>query len=274
MRSRPLYPINHLYLFLIVMFALVGSGCATVSGERDPSDPFEGYNRAIYNFNDSVDKGVLKPVARGYEKVIPRPVRRDISNIFSHLGDVLVLVNDLLQLKPGQAVSDFSRLFVNSTVGLFGLIDVASHWDIPKHHEDFGQTLGRWGFSSGPYLMIPFLGPSTLRDGIGLIPQYQLDPVLDIKDETPRYGAVVLRGVNDRAKLLKASRVLEDAALDPYVFLRDAYLQRRQNLVYDGNPPEEDFEDFDDDFDDNWDEELNENLEDESMQINETADTP
>ena len=258
---------NHLFLLLIIVFSLASSGCASLNGAGDPSDPFEGYNRAVYQFNKAFDEGLLKPTSQGYEKVIPRPVRRGISNIFSHLGDVLVLVNDLLQLKLGQATSDFSRLFVNSTVGLFGLIDVASHWDIPKHNEDFGQTLGRWGFGSGPYLMLPFLGPSTLRDGISLIPEAQLDPVLDIKDPTPRWGAVALRGVNTRARLLKASRILEDAALDPYVFLRDAYLQRRQHLVYDGNPPEENFEDF---------EELDEILEDEGTpeHITELRATP
>ncbi|MCK5639153.1 MAG: VacJ family lipoprotein [Gammaproteobacteria bacterium] len=256
------------------MLALSSSGCATFNEDRDASDPFEAYNRTIYRFNETLDKTVLKPVAKGYGKVIPSPVKKGIRNIFSHLGDVLVLANDLLQLKIGQASSDFSRLFVNSTVGLFGLIDVASSWDIPKHNEDFGQTLGHWGFGSGPYLVLPILGPTTFRDGIGLVPEYKIDPVLDIKDSTPRYGAVVLRGVDTRAKLLKASRVLEDAALDPYVFLRDAYLQRRQSLVYDGNPPEEAFEDFDDDFDDGWDQELDGNFEGEDSPEQETSIEP
>jgi len=159
-----------------------------------------------------------------------------------------VLINDLLQLKGRQAASDFSRLVWNSTVGLFGLIDVATPMDLPKHNEDFGQTLGYWGVGSGPYLVIPFLGPSSLRDGAGMVVDYyELDPIYQqIDDYHTRLAVLGLKVVDTRANLLRASRILDQAALDPYIFLREAYLQRRENLVYDGNPPPPDFGEFDD----------------------------
>ncbi len=229
---------------VILFFTLLGSGCATVQ-VPDERDPFEGFNRAMYTFNDNFDKAILKPVATGYQKVVPEAVNNSISNFFSNLDDVVVLANDLLQLKFEQTISDLGRITFNTTFGLAGLFDVASHMDLPKHNEDFGQTLGRWGISSGPYLVLPFLGPSTLRDGIALPVDWAIDPLYDIEDNDTRWGAIGLKAVDTRAGLLRASRLLETAALDPYIFLRDAYLQRRQNLVYDGNPPQSAIDSFD-----------------------------
>lgn len=234
---------------LVVLFALASlGGCATVNGPKDPRDPWEGFNRGVYKFNTDVDNAILKPVAQGYENVVPQPARTGVSNFFSNLGDIVVLVNDLLQLKGRQAASDFSRLVWNTTLGLGGLIDVATPMDLPKHNEDFGQTLGYWGVGSGPYLVLPLLGPSSLRDGTGTLVDYtQFDQLHRIKPYHPtRMAVLTLQTVDTRANLLRASNLLDQAALDPYVFLREAYLQRRENLVYDGNPPPPPFEEFED----------------------------
>jgi len=228
----------------LLLIPLLGSGCASVQ-VADERDPFEGFNRAAYAFNDDFDRSILKPLATGYEKVLPGQVNNSISNFFSNLDDVVVLINDILQLKFEQSLSDFGRITFNTTFGLAGLFDVATHMDLPKHNEDFGQTLGRWGVSSGPYLVLPFLGPSTLRDGVSLPVDWQVDPVFRVKDNETRWGAIGLKAVDTRAGLLRASRILDTAALDPYVFMRDAYLQRRRNLVYDGSPPPSAIDEFD-----------------------------
>jgi phospholipid-binding lipoprotein MlaA len=229
---------------LLLLLTLLGSGCASIQ-TADEHDPLEGFNRAMYAFNDDFDRAILKPIATGYEKVVPAPVNNSISNFFSNLDDVVVLVNDILQLKFEQTLSDFGRITFNSTFGLFGLFDVATHMDLPKHNEDFGQTLGHWGVGSGPYLVLPFLGPSTLRDGAALAVDWEIDPIMHIEDPETRWGTVGLKVIDTRAGLLRASRILDTAALDPYVFMRDAYLQRRQNLVYDGNPPQSEIDEFD-----------------------------
>lgn len=234
----------------LLLLALFATGCTTLEGPRDPRDPFEGYNRAMYDFNSDFDKALFRPVAEAYDEYVPRPVNTGISNFFNNLDDVLVLLNDLLQLKFAQAASDLSRLAWNSTVGLFGLIDVATPMGLPKHNEDFGQTLGHWGLGSGPYLVLPFLGPSSVRDGTGLLADWQVDPVMQVENPDERWGLVITDAVDTRAGLLRASNILETAALDPYIFMRDAYLQRRQSLVYDGNPPVEDeFDPFAEEFD-------------------------
>lgn len=238
-----------LRIYLLTGF-LLASGCATVDGPTDPGDPWESYNRAMYSFNDSVDTAVLKPLAEGYVEVVPTIARKGISNFFSNLDDALVLLNDLLQLKFVQAASDFTRLLVNSTVGLYGLIDVASSAGVRKHNEDFGQTLGYWGLPSGPYLVLPLLGPSSPRDGLGLYTSRRYFDLIDrhTDDNASENVLVATDIINTRAQLLGASRVFDVAALDPYQFMRDAYLQRRQSLVYDGNPPLEDF--YDDELED------------------------
>ncbi len=232
-------------LLPIALLTLLASGCATLQGPTEKKDPFEGFNRAVFDFNDSFDRHVLKPVAESYDAVLPSQVNNSISNVFSHLDDVVVIINDILQLKFEQTLSDVGRFTFNTTFGLFGLFDVASHMDLPKHNEDFGQTLGHWGLGSGPYLVLPILGPSTLRDGSGLLVDWQLDPIAQIEDTPTRWATIGLEGIDTRAGLLRASRILDTASLDPYVFLRDAYLQRRNNLVYDGNPPQSELDEFD-----------------------------
>lgn len=215
------------------------SGCATLDG--DPIDPLEPLNRKIYRFNEAVDKAVLKPVAQGYDAVVPGPIKTGVRNFFSNLNDVSVLANDILQLKLQQGVSDFLRLAFNSTFGMFGLLDIASEMGLRKHEEDFGQTLGYWGVGTGPYLVLPFLGPSNFRDAVGWsVDSSYTDLVWQHDDVSIRNPVLGTRVISQRAELLDASSILEAAALDPYEFLRDIYLERRLSLVHDGNPPEED----------------------------------
>jgi phospholipid-binding lipoprotein MlaA len=224
-----------LFLGGVVAVMLLG-GCASTGNPRDPLEPL---NRGIYKFNDGVDTVLFKPLAEVYEAVLPQFVRTGIGNFFSNLQDVIVALNNLLQGKVTDAGMDLCRIIVNSTVGILGLIDVGTEIGLEKHQEDFGQTLGRWGMGTGPYIVIPFLGPSTVRDGIGLIGDWKTDPLTYLKPNRHRNAAYGLLLVNRRAELLSASKILEVAALDPYEFVRDAYLQRRRNMVYDGNPPDE-----------------------------------
>ncbi|VAW96847.1 Outer-membrane-phospholipid-binding lipoprotein MlaA [hydrothermal vent metagenome] len=224
-------------LLLTITIAITTASCASVNGPSPEHDPFESYNRAMFSFNDAVDRAVLKPVAAAYKGYVPSPIRTGVSNFFSNLGDILVVINDLLQGKFSQARDDTIRVIYNTFFGLFGLIDVATYMGLPKHHEDFGQTLAVWGVSDGPYLVLPLLGPSTIRDTAGLLVDAQADPVYSISDTEARYATVGLKAVDTRADLLGASKVLDQAAFDRYAFLRDAYLQRRKHLVYDGNPP-------------------------------------
>lgn len=227
-------PYRHWAASLVV---LLSSGCATVS-HPTPADPLESFNRGVYRFNDGVDRFFLKPVAQGYQAVLPSPVREAISNFFSNLNDVYSIGNNLLQGKPGAAAEDLMRVSINTVLGLGGLIDFATPGGLPKHGEDFGQTLGVWGVKSGPYVVLPLLGPSSLRDAFGTAVEMQADLVGHVNNVAARNSATGVRIVNARAKLLDATDLLEQAALDKYSFTRDAYLQRRQYLVYDGNPPE------------------------------------
>ena len=212
------------------------AGCAT-GPDADPRDPLEGFNRGAYSFNEMLDRAVLEPLAGGYNYIAPAPVSQGVTNFFNNLRDVRSAINNLLQLKIGRAFSDVGRVAVNSTVGVLGLFDVASTMNLPRYDEDFGQTLGVWGFGPGPYIVFPFLGPASGRDGIGLVADWFTDPLSYIGDDTARRSLRGLDIVDTRADLLSASRVLDQAALDPYSFVRDAYLQRRESLVYDGNPP-------------------------------------
>jgi phospholipid-binding lipoprotein MlaA len=210
------------------------AGCAT---GKDPRDPFEGFNRGVYEFNEAVDKAILKPVAEGYRFVVPQFVRSSVGNFFSNLNDVVVALNNVLQGKFKAAYSDFGRVAINSTIGILGLFDVASEAGIEKHDEDFGQTLGWWGVRDGPFIVLPFFGPSTARDTVGRVGDYFTDAVTYVDPTRTRNIVWGSRTVNRRAELLDASKVLETAALDPYEFVRDAYLQRRRNLIYDGSAP-------------------------------------
>ncbi len=208
------------------------TGCATGSNPRDPLEPF---NRGVYKVNDVLDKVALKPVAKGYRAVVPLPLRGGVSNFLNNLRDLPIAFNGLLQGKFHQAASDSGRFVINSSIGILGFFDVASNLGLRKHDEDFGQTLGVWGVASGPYLMLPLLGPSTVRDGSGLIVDYGTGPGNYIFREAPENWTVfALRIVSQRASLLDAERLLDEAALDRYTFLRDAYLQRRERLIQNG----------------------------------------
>jgi phospholipid-binding lipoprotein MlaA len=219
-----------------LLAALLLAGCAA-TGETNPRDPWEGFNRKSYAFNDAVDRAVLKPVAQGYEKVVPAPAREGVNNFFGNLEDIGTSLNNILQGKPVEGINDFGRFIVNTTFGFFGLWDVATPLGLEKHYEDFGQTLGVWGVGSGPYLVIPLLGPSTARDA----PAKAVDPswyYSNAVDSNGVYwGLWSLDKVRERANLLKAEGVMAEAALDKYSFIRDSWLQRRRSQVYDGNPP-------------------------------------
>ena len=215
---------------------VVLSGCASTS---TPTDPLESFNRGVYNFNETVDGVLLKPAAEIYQGLTPSLVRTGVSNVFANLNDVTVALNNLLQGKFSEGASDLGRIVINSIAGLLGIFDVATPVGLEKHNEDFGQTLGYWGVGDGPYLVLPFFGPSNPRDAVGLVGDYFTNPVSYINSDEVRYSLTGLRIVSKRAELLGASNVLETAALDKYTFVRDAYLQRRRNLIHDGNPPRE-----------------------------------
>ncbi len=221
---------------LVVALAGLLGGCAT-SG--NPKDPIEGFNRAMYGFNEAVDTVVIKPVAQGYDYVLPSPVRTGVTNFFGNLADLFIGVNNLLQGKPEQAVSDLGRVLINSTVGILGLFDVATPAGLEKHEEDFGQTFGRWGVGNGAYVVLPIVGPRTVRDTAGFLVDGAVDPVANVSHVPTRNALLALRLIDTRADLLPADKVIEEAALDKYSYVRDGYLQRRRSLVYDGNAPRE-----------------------------------
>lgn len=208
------------------------AGCAT-GPDANPRDPLEPFNRGVYRFNDAVDTAVLKPVATAYQKVTPSPVRTGVSNFFGNLGDLWSSVNAGLQLRPREATENLMRFSVNTVFGLAGVLDIASEMGIPRSRLDFGQTLGRWGAPSGPYLVLPLLGPSSVRDGTGLIVDAAGDPVMGVDHVPTRNSLVALRLVDTRAGLLRAGTLLDEAALDKYSFMRDFYLNRRQNQIDD-----------------------------------------
>jgi phospholipid-binding lipoprotein MlaA len=226
----------------IILFAsLVLTGCATSSSNQNPKDPYEGFNRSIYKFNDALDTAIMKPVAQGYNKVMPAPAKKMVHNFFSNIDDIFVTANDLLQLKLAQAASDFTRVWVNSTFGIFGLFDVANR--LEKHNEDFGQTLGYWGVASGPYIVLPFLGPSSIRDGAGLAVDSYYGVIENSNDIAARNTLYVVNKVDLRANLLVTEGIVEGNMMDRYSFIRDAYLMHRQSLVYDGDPPKMKYDD-------------------------------
>jgi phospholipid-binding lipoprotein MlaA len=210
------------------------AGCAT-SG--NPRDPIEGFNRAMYGIHDGIDTVLLKPVATGYAAVTPDPVQTGITNFFANISDLMTSANSLLQGKPKDAASDLGRLLVNSTVGVLGFFDVATDMGLEKHDEDFGQTMGVWGVGEGAYVFLPLLGPRNVRDAAGIYVDIWFDPVNYIDHVPTRNSIWAIRIVNLRANLLPADKVVEEAALDKYSYIRDAYLQNRRNMVYDGNPP-------------------------------------
>lgn len=202
------------------------TGCAT-GPDRKPGDPFEPMNRAIFTFNDNVDRYVAVPVAKGYQKVTPQPLRTAVSNFFSNLGDLTNAANALLQLKITDATEDVMRFTMNTVFGLGGLLDWATPAGLPKHHQDFGLTLGHWGIPSGPFLVLPLFGPSTVRDSMGLIVDVKFNP-LNYMEPAVRNPLYVLQFVSTRSDLLGATDLLQQAALDKYSFVRDAYTQQRR----------------------------------------------
>jgi phospholipid-binding lipoprotein MlaA len=220
---------------LAITFAI--TGCASPGAPR--SDPWEGMNRKVFDFNEAVDRAVLKPVATGYQKVLPEFARTAIDNVFGNIGDAWSAVNQLLQAKPQQALEMGFRFTVNTVFGLGGVLDIASEAGLERRSEDFGQTLGRWGLGPGPYVVLPLLGPSTLRDTTALTLDFQAQPAALFDEPRDRYGVATLQVIHTRAKLLSTTRTLDDIALDKYSLVRDGFLARRRNQVYDGNPPEE-----------------------------------
>jgi phospholipid-binding lipoprotein MlaA len=214
------------------------SGCAT-GPAANPHDPIEPFNRGVYKFNDTVDRAVVRPAATVYRDVLPSPIRTGVSNFFYNLQDAWSVVNNTLQLKPEQAGNSLMRFGVNTVFGLGGVLDIASEMRIERSTEDFGQTLGRWGINTGPYLVLPLLGPSTLRDTLAMPIDTKGSPASHIDNVATRNSVTALNLLNQRSRLLQASEMLDQVALDPYTFTRDAFMQRRRNSVYDGNPPDE-----------------------------------
>lgn len=234
-----------LALLLVALCGVLLTGCATTGPSSGPVsrseriDPWERWNRRVYRFNDKVDVAVLKPAATTYTKIVPEPVRRGVNNFFGNVSDVWSAVNNMLQGKFSNGLQDIVRVGTNTLFGLGGFLDVASEFGAYRQGEDLGQTLGKWGMAPGPYVVWPVIGPSTLRDSIALPLDVQVSPALAMHSNTAKLATAGLQAVNQRANLLGATGMLNDIALDKYVFVRDAYLQRRRSLVYDGDPPEE-----------------------------------
>ncbi|MEZ5560219.1 MAG: VacJ family lipoprotein [Pseudomonadales bacterium] len=241
-RSAPaLHPFARgLWLLVVCLGGM--AGCASTQN----ADPWQGMNRKVQTFNDTVDRWVLKPVAKGYDKVLPNPVKRSVANFFVNLGTPMVAVNQLLQGKPMQGLNDTMRFVTNSTIGIAGLFDVAARAGLPANDEDFGQTFSVWGAGSGPYIVIPFRGPSTGTDAVGLIFDALTNP-LRLLSPPERYVVYGVDVVDTRRQLLSAEELISG---DRYLFLRDAYLQRREFLVNDGRVEEDPFADDYDDFED------------------------
>jgi len=206
----------------------------------DPRDPLESFNRGVFVFNEGLDDAIFKPAATVYRDITPQLVRTGVGNFLGNLDDAWSFVNSALQGKLRHALDNFFRFGVNSTMGLFGILDVASEMQIARHSEDFGQTLGRWGVGSGAYLVLPFFGPSTIRDAIALPVDSNGDLVSHVDDIATRNGLRVLNVIDTRASLLGLSSSLDEVAFDKYSFARDAFLQRRRNAIYDGDPPDVD----------------------------------
>lgn len=205
-------------------------GCAT-GPQANPVDPLEPFNRGVYRFNEGLDRTVLKPVATAYQNITPSPIRTGVTNFFENISDVWSLVNNVLQAKPAEAANSLFRVTTNTLWGVGGIFDVATALKIPKHKEDFGQTLGTWGLASGPYVVLPLFGPSSVRDTAGLVVDMQGDLVSQSSNVPVRNSLTTLDLVDTRANLLRAGELLDQAALDKYAFTRDAYLQRRRSLV-------------------------------------------
>ena len=221
----------------LLFFGIFLSGCAA---SNNPKDPLESMNRSVFAFNEKVDENILKPVAKAYSYAAPDPIQKMISNFYSNLDDIVVIFNDILQLKFREAGSDSARFLINTTLGFAGIIDYGTDYGFPKRNEDFGQTLGYYGVGSGPYIVIPIFGGRTLRDAGGGLVDIATNPIFYTGFFVapwiaPTIGAA--RAVDTRAQLIEQGEIIDEAALDKYEFIRDAYLQRRRSLIFDGNPP-------------------------------------
>jgi phospholipid-binding lipoprotein MlaA len=239
---------------MLALVMLLQGGCAVLRSpmseaaqaaqlpepQANPADPWERFNRSVFSFNDVIDRHVLIPIARVYLKVVPEPVSRAFANMVSNVGDAWSVVNHVLQGKPRQATEMGMRFSVNTVLGLGGVLDIASEMGLERQSEDFGQTLGVWGVPTGPYLVIPLLGPSDVRDGLAL-PLDRTVSLANLSGEAAnKYSLTFIELVHTRSRLLNASSVLDQVALDRYSFVRDSFLARRRSAVFDGNPPEED----------------------------------
>jgi phospholipid-binding lipoprotein MlaA len=246
MKNLPMKRLIHLFNSLLLASSiLLILWCAPVTADSEVYDPLISINRSIYEFNEYFDRFFLKPLAKGYQK-LPRPIQTGTHNFFSNLNDVVVVANDLMQLKGDQFGSDILRLSVNSIFGIFGLFDVATPSGILKHDESFADTLGFWGVGSGPYIVLPFLGPSSLRDAPALIVDFNIHPASLLSSTTEIIVLATVKAIDTRSNLLETTALRDEMALDPYIFTREAYSQYRQNRIYDGEPPKELFEGFED----------------------------
>jgi phospholipid-binding lipoprotein MlaA len=246
MNSKPSEFLRRIAMLGAALTTAVLTGCAT---NAPKADPLEGLNRFTFKVNDAVDNAVLVPVAKGYKAITPQIVRSGVSNVFSNVGDVPIAINNFLQGKVENGATDIGRLLINSTFGILGLFDIATPMGLEKHNEDFGQTLGKWGVPSGPYLVLPLMGPSTIRDAAAR-PVDSFAGYSRYVDHIPtRNTALAVEIIDLRASLLDASGTLEEASLDKYQFLRDAFLQRRLSQVYDGKVPQAMRDKLEDDLD-------------------------
>ncbi|HOB00367.1 MAG TPA: VacJ family lipoprotein [Casimicrobium huifangae] len=225
-------------LTLTAVAALVLGGCASFRNAA-PGDPLEPINRGIFSFNSTFDHYLFKPIAKGYDAAVPNPVKKGVSNVFQNASDAQSIVSDALQLKGAKMGDDLGRVMINTTFGLGGIFDLATPMGIERGNEDLGQTLGYWGIGAGPYVVIPFLGPSSARDLVGRYGDGKIDPVALVSSVPVRNSLMGARVVDTRVSLFPAEALMNQAALDRYTFMRSAYLQRRQSLVLDGKRPKE-----------------------------------
>jgi len=235
--------IRHSALLIITAIALLNLGCASITEDGEVNDPIEPINRKIFAFNEELDRVILKPLAKGYQK-LPSPVQTGTNNFFNNLDDVVVIVNGGLQLKGEQMTSDILRFSVNTVFGIFGLIDMGTPMGLPKHEDSFADTLGFWGIGSGPFIMLPIFGPSSVRDAPALVVDYLIHPLRRVSPTSARFGLASVRVVDTRSELLKTTDIRDELALDRYIFTRESYYQWRQNRIYDGEPPKVIIEDF------------------------------
>ncbi|QSA99190.1 VacJ family lipoprotein [Methylococcus sp. EFPC2] len=230
---------NSCRIALVSGLIIAVTGCASTP-KNDPRDPWEGWNREVQSFNDGLDDYFMKPVAKGYQWITPDFVDRGVSNFFSNVDDIGVVLNDVLQGKLLQTSQDTGRLLVNTSLGIGGFVDVASAIDLPKHEEDLDQTLGYWGVPSGPYVVLPLIGPSTPRGAFGLAGDTAANPLNWITPGAIGFGTGTVKTVDFRADLLSATKIADEASVDRYEFIRNAYFQQRNYKIHDGNPPIED----------------------------------